>query len=344
MHCPRTRRWYRYHGHCGCQIWHRKASGSPNSSSNSQDNPGTNTLNPCACSRRPNRETRLSTLSHSSSSFASGELGKLFGVHEHGLTSFQFTQSQHTLPLSADDPRTKPPHHVVLYHRVCGAEYDCCLICMYPPCTLWSMANPDPKTNIFLCTPISDFWTLDRIVSNKMRCIDIVTMDIFTNSWSAFEDLIIWALPIPILYKLKVPTARKAGLYLLHFDSLCHHPRECFRDLDQICRHLMEFPHLPTPLRHRAERCTGHLVTSGYLPTFQATRARASTPRGTAAGGQRAGRNLEQPRKHPSFGPSGRSTVTVDFPILAWKCSCSKEGARREYQIGTRGRATEPQY
>ncbi|KAI4284009.1 MAG: hypothetical protein L6R38_001747 [Xanthoria sp. 2 TBL-2021] len=28
-------------------------------------------------------------------------------------------------------------------------------------------------------------------------------MDIFTNSWSAFEDLIIWALPIPILYKLK---------------------------------------------------------------------------------------------------------------------------------------------
>ncbi|KAI4218884.1 MAG: hypothetical protein LQ349_008535 [Xanthoria aureola] len=40
-------------------------------------------------------------------------------------------------------------------------------------------------------------------------------MDIFTNSWSAFEDLVIWALPIPVLYKLKVPAARKVGLYTL---------------------------------------------------------------------------------------------------------------------------------
>ncbi|CAO1605876.1 hypothetical protein XANCAGTX0491_009381 [Xanthoria calcicola] len=40
-------------------------------------------------------------------------------------------------------------------------------------------------------------------------------MDTFTNSWSAFEDLVIWALPIPVLYRLKVPNARKAGLYTL---------------------------------------------------------------------------------------------------------------------------------
>lgn len=77
------------------------------------------------------------------------------------------------------------------------------------------MANVDHKTNIFLCTPISDFWNLDRIVTTKMRCINIVTMDTFTNSWSAFEDLIIWALPIPVLYQLKVPNARKVGLYTL---------------------------------------------------------------------------------------------------------------------------------
>ncbi|KAL8815529.1 MAG: hypothetical protein Q9223_005338 [Gallowayella weberi] len=70
-------------------------------------------------------------------------------------------------------------------------------------------------TNIFECTPISDFWNLNKIVNNNMGCINIITMDIFTNSWSAFEDLVIWALPIPILYKLKVPTARKVGLYTL---------------------------------------------------------------------------------------------------------------------------------
>ncbi|KAI4244998.1 MAG: hypothetical protein LQ352_006654 [Teloschistes flavicans] len=40
-------------------------------------------------------------------------------------------------------------------------------------------------------------------------------MDVFTNSWSAFEDLVIWALPIPILWNLKVPSAKKFGLYTL---------------------------------------------------------------------------------------------------------------------------------
>ncbi|KAL8999018.1 MAG: hypothetical protein Q9169_002016 [Polycauliona sp. 2 TL-2023] len=70
-------------------------------------------------------------------------------------------------------------------------------------------------SNVFLCTPISDFWDLERIVATNMRCIDIIGMDIFTNAWSAFEDLIIWALPIPVLYSLKVPTGRKVGLYTL---------------------------------------------------------------------------------------------------------------------------------
>lgn len=81
--------------------------------------------------------------------------------------------------------------------------------------------------------------------------------------------------------------------YLLHSGSLRHNPRECFCDMDQVPRHLMEFPHLPTPLRHRVERRTDHLVTSGNLPTFQATRAGASTICGSTAGGQRKGGDLD---------------------------------------------------
>ncbi|KAL8673211.1 MAG: hypothetical protein Q9168_002363 [Polycauliona sp. 1 TL-2023] len=69
--------------------------------------------------------------------------------------------------------------------------------------------------NIFLCTPIPDFWNVERIVATNMRCVNIIAMDTFTNAWSAFEDLVIWALPIPVLYNLKVPTGRKIGLYTL---------------------------------------------------------------------------------------------------------------------------------
>ena len=66
---------------------------------------------------------------------------------------------------------------------------------------------------MFECTPISSFWDLENIFKNKMQCVNIITMDIITNSWSAFEDLVIWALPIPVLWKLKVPTAKK-GIFL----------------------------------------------------------------------------------------------------------------------------------
>ncbi|KAL8707711.1 MAG: hypothetical protein Q9220_007291 [cf. Caloplaca sp. 1 TL-2023] len=68
---------------------------------------------------------------------------------------------------------------------------------------------------MFECTPISGFWDLSKIFKQTMPCVDIITMDIWTNSWSAFEDLVIWLLPIPVLWKLKVPASRKVGLYTL---------------------------------------------------------------------------------------------------------------------------------
>ncbi|KAL9594467.1 MAG: hypothetical protein Q9219_007016 [cf. Caloplaca sp. 3 TL-2023] len=71
------------------------------------------------------------------------------------------------------------------------------------------------KANMFECTPISAFWDLESVFKNQMGCVNIITMDIITNSWSAFEDLVIWALPIPVLWKLRVPLAQKAGLYTL---------------------------------------------------------------------------------------------------------------------------------
>ena len=47
------------------------------------------------------------------------------------------------------------------------------------------------------------------------KCFDILAFDGFNNAWSALEDLIIWVLPIPVIWKLKVPFSRKMGLWTL---------------------------------------------------------------------------------------------------------------------------------
>ncbi|KAI4211034.1 MAG: hypothetical protein LQ351_006154 [Letrouitia transgressa] len=59
------------------------------------------------------------------------------------------------------------------------------------------------------------FWNIHSPVLNNPHCVNILVLDLFNGSWSVFEDVIIWLLPIPVVWKLKVPFARKAGLYSL---------------------------------------------------------------------------------------------------------------------------------
>lgn len=161
---------------------------------------------------------------------------------------------------------------------------------------------------MFECTPISDFWNIEDISNNKWGCINIIVMDVFTNSWSAFEDLVIWALPIPILWNLKVPSAKKCSSrvffpllvllvhpnclrwltadtfarysrslhfdsYFLHFRHLRRHPRRSFRDLDQLVGYLVEFSNLPAPLHHRVLRRSHHFLTLRHLSALPQTGA-----------------------------------------------------------------------
>ena len=63
--------------------------------------------------------------------------------------------------------------------------------------------------NIFQCYPISDYWNITKIYTNTMGCVDLITMDIFNSAWSAFENIIIWLMPIPVVWKLKVRRERK---------------------------------------------------------------------------------------------------------------------------------------
>lgn len=151
---------------------------------------------------------------------------------------------------------------------------------------------------MFECTPISDFWDLENMFTNKMGCVNIITMDIITNSWSAFEDLVIWSLPIPILWKIKVPTAKKGSfsksdisvflINLSHSGSLqsCRnllhlgHLRICscerLRPLDQLVRDFLELSPLPAPLYYRNLRCAYHFVFTRYIRIVPETCARTS--------------------------------------------------------------------
>ena len=67
---------------------------------------------------------------------------------------------------------------------------------------------------IWQCIPISDFWTSLNTLQNP-KCFNILVFDGFNSAWSAFEDLVIWILPLPVIWKLKVPFSRKVGLWVL---------------------------------------------------------------------------------------------------------------------------------
>ncbi|KAL6716814.1 hypothetical protein ACLMJK_004726 [Lecanora helva] len=67
---------------------------------------------------------------------------------------------------------------------------------------------------IFQCRPIPDYWQVGNPLQNP-HCFDILAFDTFNSAWSVTEDIILWALPIPVVWKLKVPLNRKSGLYML---------------------------------------------------------------------------------------------------------------------------------
>ncbi|KAF6230615.1 hypothetical protein HO173_011152 [Letharia columbiana] len=67
---------------------------------------------------------------------------------------------------------------------------------------------------IFQCVPIDAFWAAENPLQNS-KCIGILVFNGFNSAWSSLEDLVIWILPIPVIWKLKVPFSRKMGLWVL---------------------------------------------------------------------------------------------------------------------------------
>ncbi|MCJ1280196.1 hypothetical protein MMC21_008023 [Puttea exsequens] len=65
---------------------------------------------------------------------------------------------------------------------------------------------------VFQCTPVSSYWDLVNPLENP-KCINILAFDTFNLAMSVLEDIIIWALPLPVVWNLKVPRDRKMGLY-----------------------------------------------------------------------------------------------------------------------------------
>ncbi|KAG8531310.1 uncharacterized protein KY384_002938 [Bacidia gigantensis] len=131
---------------------------------------------------------------------------------------------------------------------------------------------------IFSCTPIHEYWNLGYPIFQNPHCINILVFDHFNNAWSALEDIIIWMLPVPTIYSLKVPIQRKSALYgLLAFSLisvLCAILRMTFVVLwvrsDDIA-----WDYILIPFLANMECCVALITTSapGILPFL-----RSSTP------------------------------------------------------------------
>ena len=142
-----------------------------------------------------------------------------------------------------------------------------------------------------------------------MGCVNLIVMDIFNSAWSVFENIIIWTMPIPVVWKLKVPRDRKGqSPYLPQYQHIYSHlrsgplhpnrrllhrshrllcPDQCARALDPIHGHLLELPASSPPLHDPIMRRPRHLLPSSYLPPTAQTYSRADLPPPVAHGRSR---------------------------------------------------------
>ncbi len=78
-------------------------------------------------------------------------------------------------------------------------------------CSVPSLLRLDTEWQgtIFQCTPIHSYWAISGPAFEKRKCTNPIDFNIFNNSFGAFEDIVIWILPIPVVAKLQVPTPKK---------------------------------------------------------------------------------------------------------------------------------------
>lgn len=66
---------------------------------------------------------------------------------------------------------------------------------------------------IFACKPIAQAWDI-RVGG---ECIDMAVLYIVTAAANIFSDLILFCLPIPMVYNLQIPRRQKFGLLFIFF-------------------------------------------------------------------------------------------------------------------------------
>lgn len=64
---------------------------------------------------------------------------------------------------------------------------------------------------IFRCLPVAYHWT--RILPNaEGHCLDFTVVVYTTSGLNIFMDIIIWIVPMPLIWNLRLPKAQKIGL------------------------------------------------------------------------------------------------------------------------------------
>lgn len=121
--------------------------------------------------------------------------------------------------------------------------------------------------SIFSCVPVSQYRDYSSYTIFKdPACIDYLPFEIFNSAWSALEDIVIWMLPVPIVWGLKV-CAKENGLVLPSWGQsrlrhLRHSPTCCDDFLDPLGGHIVELSSYSFPLQHRGLCCYYHLLNS----------------------------------------------------------------------------------
>ena len=64
--------------------------------------------------------------------------------------------------------------------------------------------------SIFICTPITRFWTLE-----EGWCFDVWNYTVSYSVINIVTDFTVWAMPIPLVWSLYLPKGQKVGLSLV---------------------------------------------------------------------------------------------------------------------------------
>ena len=78
------------------------------------------------------------------------------------------------------------------------------MLCIVIACGAWGIFG-----NVFMCTPVSFFWTRGH---NSGHCMNQYIIWFTNAGLNISQDIVILLLPLPVIRSLRIPASQKKGL------------------------------------------------------------------------------------------------------------------------------------